>query len=270
MDAYKTHPIILSHGIARFDILGQRVLKIDNNDLFDGMHYFRNIRTHLKSHGFYVHHTNVDWAGGVDRRSRELKRQIEELLADERLGANKVHIVAHSMGGLDARHMLFDNKEDGLHKKVASLTTIATPHHGSPAADAIVGKVGGILDVFHLGDGASDLTTEACRKFNEKVADWERGCGVFFQAYAGRQEFWQIFEPLKLTWPIIYDREGDNDGLVSVKSAKWNDDYFVGPPQDADHFNLCGWWDPAERVTPSKLEREIKALYLGIAEGLAR
>ena len=273
MSTSKTYPIILAHGIARFDILSQRLFKIDNSDPDDGLHYFRNVRTHLQSHGFHVHHTNVEWAAGVDVRSRSLKRQVVSLLEDETLSARKVHIIAHSMGGLDARHMLYDNRNEGFHEKVASLTTIGTPHHGSPAADATVDKAGELLTSLGLGDGARDLTTQACKSFSEEAEGWERECGVHFRAYAGCQEFLHVFDPLKLTWPIIYDKEGDNDGLVSVKSARWKDEYFVEPVLDADHFNLCGWWDVSEilrGVWPLELEGKIKELYLNIANDLAR
>ena len=40
------------------------------------------------------------------------------------------------MGELDARHMLFNDRNKGkIHECVASLTTISTPHEGSPFAD---------------------------------------------------------------------------------------------------------------------------------------
>ena len=71
---------------------------------------------------------------------------------------------------------------------------------------------------------------------------------------------------------MIYEREGDNDGLVSVESAKWKEEYFVEPVLNADHFNLCGWWDPSEilrGLLPIQLEEKIKGVYLSIAEGLA-
>ena len=128
-----THPIVLAHGIARFDALTNRLFKIDNRDGDDGWHYFRNIRSHLQDHGFVVRHSHVEWARGLDVRSKTLRQEIERLLAE--LEAEKVHIIAHSMGGLDARHMLYDSREDGLHEYVASLTTIGTPHFGSPVAD---------------------------------------------------------------------------------------------------------------------------------------
>lgn len=46
----------------------------------------------------------------------------------------KFHIIAHSMGGLDSRYLI--THLGGSHR-IASLTTIATPHFGSPIADVV-------------------------------------------------------------------------------------------------------------------------------------
>ena len=267
-----TFPIILAHGIARFDAITQKVFKLANVEPYDGLHYFRNIRGYLQNHGFRVFHTNVEWAESVDVRSRSLKQQIERILAEDKSKPQRVHVIAHSMGGLDARHMLYDSRDKGFHERVASLTTIGTPHHGSPVADSVVEKAGKILKALKIGDGARDLTTEACKVFNEQVESWESQCSVKFRAYAGHQEYPYILDPLKPMWKIINKQEGDNDGLVSVESAKWKDGYFVEPVLDADHFNLCGWWDPAELrrgIKPSQMEQAIKDVYLRIARILA-
>ena len=42
-----------------------------------------------------------------------------------------MHLIAHSMGGLDARHMIV---REGMAERVASLTTVGTPHNGTPVA----------------------------------------------------------------------------------------------------------------------------------------
>jgi hypothetical protein len=52
-------------------------------------------------------------------------------------GTKKTHIVAHSMGGLDSRYLLSPVSENKLVAPVQSLTTISTPHQGSPIADII-------------------------------------------------------------------------------------------------------------------------------------
>ena len=48
-------------------------------------------------------------------------------------GATWIHMLAHSKGGLDSRDFLASTIAPGL--GVLSLTTLCTPHHGSPGAD---------------------------------------------------------------------------------------------------------------------------------------
>ena len=48
-------PIILAHGIARFDILRERLdeeINLPANQLDDEFQYFKNIRTFLNENGF--------------------------------------------------------------------------------------------------------------------------------------------------------------------------------------------------------------------------
>jgi hypothetical protein len=54
-------------------------------------------------------------------------------------GAKRVHIVAHSKGGLDTRDFLVHTIPPNL--GVLSLTTLATPHHGSVGADYSIDSV---------------------------------------------------------------------------------------------------------------------------------
>ncbi|MGD0238550.1 MAG: alpha/beta fold hydrolase [Syntrophorhabdales bacterium] len=129
-----TFPIILAHGIARFDILREILLNklsISEDDVGDELDYFKGIKSYLEKNGFEVHHTNVSFAGPVDLRARQLSDQISQILDGRPLC--KVHIIGHSMGGLDARHMIVDI--EGMAEKVASLTTIGTPHLGTSIAD---------------------------------------------------------------------------------------------------------------------------------------
>src|SRR2546422_4122358 len=237
-----TYPIVLAHGIARFDALLRNVLR-DEDAADDRTHYFRRIRSTLQAAGFMVEHSTVPWAKAVGVRATALKAEVERVLT--KTGAQKAHIVAHSMGGLDARHMLFEHQGDRMHQKVASVSTIGTPHWGTSFADWGVSHASLFLALLQtLGasqlDGFKDLTTSACAQFNEQAAAFESGCGVAFRTYAGAQDVSRVFAPLQISWHVIKVHEGNNDGLVSVRSARWCSEYFQEPILDADHLNEIG------------------------------
>ena len=273
-------PIILAHGVCRFDKVWCDSLDIDNNDdpKLDNMHYFKGVRTMLKQNGFTAYHSSVSWAADVNTRAEDLRKNILKILETEDF--EKVNIIAHSMGGLDVRHMLFNDRLSGkIHNRIASVTTISTPHEGSPFAAwgtdnlphviPIAQKLGLDLNAF------KDLRTDICREFNSstEVIDFEKQCEkqIKFQTYAGRQEFWSVFDSLKLSFYIIEKKEGDNDGLVSVESAKWRDRYFKGVIENTDHLNELGWWDPAQMYCgegQKELLERIHSFYLEVARDL--
>jgi triacylglycerol lipase len=120
-----------------------------------------------------------------------------------------------------------------------------------------------------------DLRTDRCEEFNvnDDVVKFEENCeeSILFQTYAGKQNFWSVFDALKLSFYIIEKREGDNDGLVSVKSAMWRDKYFKRVIENTDHLNELGWWDKAQMFcgeSEKDLRERIHSLYLSIAENL--
>lgn len=275
-----TFPIVLAHGVCRFDQLWKETLNLDNTDdpKLDLLHYFKGIRTMLQRHGFTVYHSSVSWGAGVAQRAEDLRRQIRKILS--LTGAAKVNIIAHSMGGLDARHMLFHDREQGrIHERVASLTTISTPHAGSPFADWGLEHLPYLIPLARqLGldlTALADLRLEPCRRFNDdpEVQEFETGLEreILFQTYAGRQDYWGVFEALKLPFYIIEKAEGDNDGLVSVRSAIWRNHYFRGILEQTDHLNELGWWDPAQIFageSPEQLLQRIHRFYLEVAQNL--
>ncbi len=275
-----TYPIVLAHGVCRFDQIWCEALGIDNNDdpKLDRLHYFKGLRSMLVSHGLTAYHSNVSWAADVETRAAELGQNVMWVLGKER--CEKVNIIAHSMGGLDARHMLFKSRSsERLHERIASLTTVSTPHEGSPFADWGIDNLPHVIPIAQkLGislNAFNDLRTDRCRAFNHdpEVIEFERDCeaGIIFQTFAGSQKFWGVYDPLKLPFYIIEKEEGDNDGLVSVQSAKWRERYFKGLVENADHLNELGWWDPAQIVefeSQGELLRRIHDFYLTVARGL--
>jgi triacylglycerol lipase len=273
-------PIVLAHGVCRFDQIWNDALGVDNSDdpRLDQLHYFKGLRTELLKHGYAVHHSNVSWAGSVDTRAKELKDNVIAVLKKEQ--APKVNIIAHSMGGLDARHMLFNFRySDRMHERVASLTTVSTPHEGSPFADWGTDNLPQVIPVAQkLGlclEGLKNLRTDQCRLFNNRpdVIEFEKSIenGTRFQTFAGSQSLLGIFGALKIPYCIIERKEGANDGLVSVKSAKWRERYFKGVLTDTDHLNELGWWDPSQvcdNESQNDLLKRIHGFYLSVANEL--
>jgi triacylglycerol lipase len=283
-------PIVLAHGIARFDILLEMVRKkLNPPEADDQFQYFKGIKTVLEDDGFTVFHPNQDFAGPVDLRAEQLKARVNEALSTT--GVDRVHIIAHSMGGLDARHMIVDKD---MAEKVASLTTIGTPHLGTILADHLLGPGGNLLQhmvkpVLNI-DGFTDLTITACEQFNARAEDQEARNNVVYQTYASSETVDLVFAPLIPSWLFIQhhiDQKDGNDGLVPVSSQKWKPELVASDgtkkpvaqtefPFPADHLNEVGWWDLQEAVLgftnflkqAEDYEKKIKDLYLGIAQGL--
>jgi len=285
-------PIVLAHGIARFDILLQLLktkVQLPENEFEDRFQYFKLIKTHLESHGFQVFHPNEDFAGPVELRAEQLRARVNEALAST--GAEKVNIIAHSMGGLDARHMIVDK---GMADKVATLVTIGTPHLGTILADHVIDHGGfflqaGLRQVVNL-DGFNDLRINACDEFNRRAEQQEATNGVEYRTFAGAEDGSLVFFPLRHAWEFIRDHAGKNDGLVPVTSQAWVRELIASDgnrkqveqkdfPIPADHLNEVGWWDLDEAANPLKpshnffkekqdYEGQIRDVYLQIAESL--
>lgn len=313
MASKKTYPIALATGIARFDFLAD-ALNRDSRKIFgsvfdkilgffsdhgvkvvtDGLHYFRGIKSFLDDDGFSTHHTRVGFASRLVDRSADLKAQVEEIL--KATGAEKVHVIGHSMGGLDARAMI---ARLGMADKVASLTTIGTPHHGTSFADYKLNRGGDKLieSVAKAIDfrGFGDLTRDACKKFNEEVRDDEAANGVYYQTYTASEGRDATFIFLQSSWDIINKEEGENDGLVPVTSQVWTAElvssdgksrkkvaqkWFAdssGKAIPADHLNEVGWWDlnelhdvkiMKEAGSRDKYEKKVREVYRDIARDL--
>jgi triacylglycerol lipase len=262
--------IVLAHGIARFSILAEILINTGTIPDDDNLHYFKGIASHLRANGFNVHTTNVDFAGPIDECANELADQVKSI-------NGKVHIIGHSQGGLNSRHAIVDH---GIADKVAMLTSVNSPHNGTSFADVGLSPLGRLFievarPVINI-DGFKDLTTELRQEFNRRAADAEARNSVIYRTYSASEERQRVFLPLRPSWKIIHDREGDNDGLVSVTSQNWTDSIVAADgtskpiqhfsfPFPADHLNVCGWWDPAEQGNAAQYEAQVKEVYLQIA-----
>ncbi len=247
MSESQTAPIVLVHGIFGFNQLTLGGLKVAD--------YFRLIPDALRGDGHVVPAPpQLNPAGSVAERAEDLKNYLQ---SNSEVLDKKVHIVAHSMGGLDARFMISKLE---MAERVLSLTTIGTPHHGTPIADIVSQHTNPALNQFvgHLGidiKAASDLTTGACRQFNLDVPD---APGIGYFSIAGK------FEPprtlkhphglLGLPHDIVSEREQSNDGFVSVQSATFAERSEMWTSLDvweANHFRLINW---GNNILPSLLD----------------
>jgi triacylglycerol lipase len=287
------YPIVLAHGIARFDALTTGLLRKINQFLwdfsfeFDRLHYFKGVASYLKRHGFDVHATSVSYAASVEVRAADLAEQVRQILRET--GQEKVHIIGHSMGGLDARQMIFQEQE--MADKVASVTSIGTPHNGTVLADYVLAGGGeyliAALRPFIDATGFLTLTLDKRAQFNEMAQDWEARNPVVYQVYAGFQDYEQIMRLLKESHQFILEADGKNDGLVSVSSQLWVSELVAADgaikqirqrpfPLPVDHLNETGWWDLQElsgtrwwrrnlRKEKRAFETAVKEAYLHIA-----
>ncbi len=211
------YPVVMVHGIFFRD--------------WQYMNYWGRIPRALKQNGAAVFYGKQQSSLAITDSAAELKSEILRVL--EETGAEKVNIVAHSKGGLDARYAI---THLGLSQYVASLTTINTPHRGCQFADALLKGCPNWLVRFvaarynrlfkRLGDdapdflaGVTDLTAASCAAFNENTPDSPK---VYYQSAMSKMHSHRsaIF-PLNLSYLLVKKFEGENDGLVSVSSASW-------------------------------------------------
>lgn len=213
-DKFLKYPFLLVHG------MGFRDRKLFN--------YWGRIPKMLKKRGCMIFYGKQDANGTIENNAVQLKKRIEKIL--EQTGVEKLNVIAHSKGGLDTRYMISTLQ---MGDKIASLTTISTPHHGSKSFDKILKIPKWILRfccfwvdilMWILGDkkpktykALTAFSTRAAKKFNEENTD---NPNVYYQSYAFvmKRDILMWFTNL-----VIRYWDGENDGLVTPASAKWGD-----------------------------------------------
>lgn len=204
-----------------------------------GIEYWRGIREALSRKDVEVITCTVPSSGSIEARAAKLAEDIAF-----KAGGKSVNIVGHSMGGLDARYMISRLQPPNV--DVKSLTTISSPHRGSAFADYMFKRIGPIyvpklykaLDSFGLDTGAfAQLTRKYMNEeFNPKTPDVK---GIKYYSYGANLEptKWSIF---KYSHDVIKALEdSENDGLVSVRSARWGT--YQGTITGVSHLDLINW-----------------------------
>jgi triacylglycerol lipase len=231
--------IVLAHGIFGF---GATFL------LSAFANYFNGVRKHLEKHHHTVIAPTVSLVGSVAERSEELAAQIEQQLPD----VEEIHIIAHSMGGLDARFALASHDE--LARRVKTLVMIGTPNRGSPVADAIANRTNPAFQpllqsipdflrtALEQNTGAlHDLTTAAATTFDEKHRDRKN---VRYIEVAGNAALASSELLLFRLSEAIGKLSGEtNDGVVTRSSALLDGDEHLDD-WPVDHAGEIGWTFP--------------------------
>ena len=216
-------PVVLVHGLFGFDRIGVPGVRFD---------YFRGIAQHLDTLGCHAHAVRLPPHASIPKRAKQLVEAIEALPHE------RIDLIAHSLGGLDARYAL---AHLGLAKRVRSLVTIGTPHRGSPLADlALQGPMGWahkLLRTLGLFEAVEWLSTSALERFNAEVPDVP---GVRYACVVGGMHRADSIIPLPLVPAHAYLKKlaGTNDGIVPVSSQYWGE---VLAEIEADHFAQIGW-----------------------------
>jgi len=211
------YPVLLVHGMGFRD-----------NKLIG---YWGRIPKALEMAGCDVYLGHQDSNADIKTNAEHLSQRIDQIIRET--GAEKINIIAHSKGGLDCRYAL---STLGAGDKVASLTTISTPHHGSKTMDllmklpdCIIRFVALCTDCWFrlLGDKAPNtykafhaFTTDAARGFNVANPNCD---DVMYQSYAFVMK--NPFSDIIMSIPnfVVGVIEGENDGLLTPEAVKWGD-----------------------------------------------
>ncbi len=212
------YPLVMVHGI------GFRDLRYFN--------YWGRIPLILKMHGAKVYYGHQKAWSDLKSNAAIIAETIDKVLEEN--DCDKVNLIAHSKGGLDCRYLI---STMGYGDKVASLTTINTPHHGSELItllkklpDSIFRFITKCINACFAvaGDDAPDsytssqeLDPEFCKQFN---IDNPNVPGVYYQSFGSYMKSCFSDSLLAIPYLLMCTCKGKlNDGLVDVSSMEWGE-----------------------------------------------
>lgn len=265
------YPILLLHGMGFHDRLPIH-------------YYWGRIPRVLRKHGASVYFGDQDGNATTMHNARQLVSVIHRIL--DETGAEKINIIAHSKGGLEARYLV---SSLGMGDVIASVTTISTPHNGSITVDRLLEKFPHIIQ---FGSAVTDLgrrclgdrnphtfrvinqfTTDYMHRFNKRNPDDPR---VFYQSYAFVMERPLSDPVMAIPNAIVNWFEGENDGLLTPRNAQWTNfrgvyrgttGRGISHPDETDYRQMH-----FTRKQPNGAHEisDMAQFYLGIAEDLKR
>ena len=222
--------IVLAHGILGFGDM-------------PFVNYFNGVAEHLRAQGHKVLEPSVPPLGSIAERGKLLADAIRDWQKGE-----PIYIIAHSMGGLDARHAI--NHEPGIRERVLTLVTLGTPHKGSPVADQFVTGAGQLLQYIpeplanllrRSAPAIPDLTTAAASRFDISTPylSGTRYIHVAGDALQGGHTLllFKLAQAIgRIPGNVI------NDGVVTQASALFHEQGHENLADwPVDHAGLIGW-----------------------------
>ncbi|MEZ4361167.1 MAG: alpha/beta fold hydrolase [Kofleriaceae bacterium] len=227
--------VVLAHGLAGFDSIGLGALRVE---------YFRNVARDLERRGYDVLSPRVPPVGALPERAAALADAVS------RLPHERVTIVGHSMGGLDARWAI----SHGLAPRVADLVTIGTPHRGTPLADLLSRRPAAKARRWMAGvglptDAIEWLTTWRLAELAEQMVD---AAEVRYTSVVGVVPRVQVHPLLLAPYLFLSVVSGPNDGMVPLWSQRWG---TVLASEPMDHLAQIGWSGDAAALVRRSLDR---------------
>ncbi len=252
------YPILLVHGIVLKDFLFFKA--------------FGRIEKMLRAAGYTVYTSRIDGFGTTRTNARQLRDEVESILTGT--GAERLNIIAHSKGGLDSKRMI---EEYDMADKVASLTTLCTPHKGSPVATGILKLPRWILAIINFwlnfwyrifGDKqprALAVCEELALIESVEAEIAHLPAGVYCQSFSttlekSRDDF---VMGIPLLFSHYWEQDKESDGLVSAESARFG--HYRGECTDGSvsHSEIVDF------MVKKKKREKIYAFYTDLCADLA-
>ena len=165
-----------------------------------------------------------DKCGSSAEHAKELSNIIGQI--KEETGQNKVNIVGHSKGGLDARVYLANDTKD-----VANLVMIGTPNAGSPLAESSEVCTPAVYDL-RPGAAATEVKKNPNTKYYTIAGDWNPKSGNC-----------QLTLALPMEQSSSSTLPKPNDGIVPLSSVE-SQDYFINLGHSKScHSNLMSEYE---------------------------
>lgn len=254
------YPIILVHGIAKKDWRFFRA--------------FGRIDKMLSKEGFHVYVSKHDGFGAIETNAEQIRMQIMDILEKE--GADKINIIAHSKGGMDSKYMI---KSLGMENHVASLTTLCTPHRGTPIASFIlkwpnwmVSVVGFFVNLWYriFGDKHPNAI-KVCKELQRTKVDENELMNfsdkVYCQSFSCKMK--KVKDDFTLGIPLMfshyYEKGIESDGLVPQDSTIFGE--YKGEAINGEGISHN---EIVDFMATSKTREKVYKFYVSLAEDLAK